>query len=222
MKIRKYSIIRNITLAAGLTLALALAGCGEKTGTKLESQNSVDQVINEKIAEDGKGFITLFPQYIDEGKYYYDYTTVYVKIEPIANDSCVTTSSSYTTCAEYVLYDRMPEDRSTLYFTRTPSDSVSCTANSGVLYTSVAKCELLYEENGKYNSEDYNYYWYKEYASIKPTAESNRAFVAMENVLREDTEWVKFIVLPFVVVEGDTVMADGVAATPSIFKVDAE
>ena len=162
------------------------------------------------------------PQYIDEGKYYYDYTTVYVKIEPIANDSCVTTSSSYTTCAEYVLYDRMPEDRSTLYFTRTPSDSVSCTANSGVLYTSVAKCELLYEENGKYNSEDYNYYWYKEYASIKPTAESNRAFVAMENVLREDTEWVKFIVLPFVVVEGDTVMADGVAATPSIFKVDAE
>ena len=161
------------------------------------------------------------PQYIDEGKYYYKYITVYVKIEPIANESCVTTSNSYTTCDEYARYGRMPEDRSTLYFTRTPSDSVSCTTAQGVLYTSVAKCESLYEEYGKYNSIDYNYVWYEEYASVKPNAESNRAFVSTE-ILRDDTQWVKFIVLPFVVVDGDTVTADAVKATPSQYNVEDE
>ena len=87
-----------------------------------------------------------------------------------------------------------------------------------------SKCADNADKYGAYDrsSIDHNYYWYREYASIKPTAESDRAFVSTSSVIRSGTEWVKFIVLPFVVVEGDTVMADGVAATPSIFKVDAE
>ena len=159
------------------------------------------------------------PQYEEYGSAYESRTYVYLYIKYKDFEQCVTNTSDYTDCDLYYDFMRSPDATDRLYFTRTPSDSVSCTTAQGVLYTSVAKCELLYEEYGNYNSIDYNYVWYEEYASVKPNAESNRAFVSTE-ILRDDTQWVKFIVLPFVVVDGDTVTADAVKATPSQYKVE--
>ena len=87
-----------------------------------------------------------------------------------------------------------------------------------------SKCADNADKYGAYDrsSIDHNYYWYREYASIKPTAESDRAFVSTSSVIRSGTEWVKFIVLPYVIVDGDTVTADAVAATPSKFEVKTE
>ena len=192
--------------------AFDVAGAGDavaKTGYRIYWDDGSECISANRYGSDCEQY---FDGYVD------DYELVNLKYTDF-EECTVGGNSDYTDCDAYDELDRAPDVTERLYFTRTPSDSVSCTTVQGVLYTSVAKCESLYEEYGNYNSIDYNYVWYEEYASVKPNAESNRAFVSTE-ILRDDTQWVKFIVLPFVVVDGDTVTADVVKATPSQYKVE--
>ena len=166
--------------------------------------------------------------YDADDNYIYTYKWRFNKAlaEPV---TCTSKNYSYSSMANecYEVYAEIgtAPTTTTHYYVTAYTDSVSCTTKyDQTMYMNDSKCADNADKYGAYDrsSIDHNYYWYREYASIKPTAESDRAFVSTSSVIRSGTEWVKFIVLPFVVVEGDTVMADGVAATPSIFKVDAE
>ena len=129
-------------------------------------------------------------------------------------------NSSYNECyEEYVKYGTNPVTV-TNYYKTAYTDSVSCTAGSGILWTDNPKCAAYYEEFGVSNRSDYNYKWYTDYVPAKPDADSKDAYVFAGNIVRDDTQWVKFIVLPFVVVDGDTVTADAVKATPSQYNVE--
>ncbi|MBR5411756.1 MAG: hypothetical protein IK114_01765 [Fibrobacter sp.] len=164
------------------------------------------------------------PQYDEYGSDYTSRTYAYLSITGASPDVCkIGSGSSYTSCEQYELYGTSPKKTDYIYYKKIPTDSVSCTSSyDSYEYTLTPKCAEYVEEYGKYNSVNYNYWWYKKYASVKPTAESDRAFVSATSVIRSGTEWVKFIVLPYVIVDGDTVTADAVAATPSKFEVKKE
>ena len=164
------------------------------------------------------------PQYDDYGSGYDSYSYVYLSIVESEPDVCkIGDGSSYASCDQYSRYGTTPKKTEYVYYKKVPTDSVSCTSSyDSFEYTLTPKCSEYADEYGRYNSVDYNYWWYKKYASIKPTAESDRAFVSTSSVIRSGTEWVKFIVLPYVIVDGDTVTADAVAATPSKFEVKTE
>ena len=164
------------------------------------------------------------PQYDEYGSDYTSRTYAYLSITGASPDVCkIGSGSSYTSCEQYELYGTSPKKTDYIYYKKIPTDSVFCTSSyDSYEYTLTPKCAEYVEEYGKYNSVNYNYWWYKKYASVKPTAESDRAFVSATSVIRSGTEWVKFIVLPYVIVDGDTVTADAVAATPSKFEVKKE
>lgn len=164
------------------------------------------------------------PQYDEYVSDYTARTYVYLSITGAEPDVCkIGDGSSYASCDQYSRYGTTPKKTEYVYYKKVPTDSVSCTSSyDSFEYTLTPKCSEYADEYGRYNSVDYNYWWYKKYASIKPTAESDRAFVSTSSVIRSGTEWVKFIVLPYVIVDGDTVTADAVAATPSKFEVKTE
>ena len=146
--------------------------------------------------------------------------------EPV---TCTSKIYSYSSTANecYEVYAQIgtAPTTTTHYYVTAYTDSVSCTTKyDQTMYMNDSKCADNADKYGAYDrsSIDHNYYWYREYASIKPTAESDRAFVSTSSVIRSGTEWVKFIVLPYVIVDGDTVTADAVAATPSKFEVKTE
>ena len=146
--------------------------------------------------------------------------------EPV---TCTSKNYSYSSMANecYEVYAEIgtAPTTTTRYYVTAYTDSVSCTTKyDQTMYMNDSECADNADKYGAYDrsSIDHNYYWYREYASIKPTAESDRAFVSATSVIRSGTEWVKFIVLPYVIVDGDTVTADAVAATPSKFEVKKE
>jgi len=109
--------------------------------------------------------------------------------------------------------------RTTNYYLRTYMDSVSCTVKS-TTFDMTPACVVLQEKyESNYRSVDYNYWWYTEYTTKKPTAESERAFIALNSVADVETAWIKVIVLPYVIVGGDTILADPVEATPAMYQV---
>lgn len=171
-------------------------------------------------------YTTYAGAYDENDNYVYTYKWRFNKMleKPV---TCTAANYSYSSitndCYEkYVDIGTAPTTETNYYVY---TDSVSCsTMYDQTLYTNDAKCAKYFEKYGAYNRTDvdYNFWWYKKYASVKPTAESDRAFVTAASVIREGTEWVKFIVLPYVIVDGDTVTADAVAATPSKFVVKTE
>ena len=184
---------------------------------------------------------TLYGSYDD---YEYDYDTDsynyiwYASTALAKPDTCVKLSNegstSYTTCPQYTQYGKTYNTMGYEYFNMTYTDSIACTVSGQGDYTydiygnlvlsdsyaTNAKCMLLEEQFGRrYRSTSYNYWWYTEYVPVKPDASSDRAFVTVNNVVSSQTTSVKFIVLPYVVVGGDTVLADALSATPAEYKV---
>lgn len=173
-------------------------------------------------------YTTYTVSYDADDNYIYTYKWRFNKAlaEPV---TCTSKNYSYSSMANecYEVYAEIgtAPTTTTHYYVTAYTDSVSCTTKyDQTMYMNDSKCADNADKYGAYDrsSIDHNYYWYREYASIKPTAESDRAFVSTSSVIRSGTEWVKFIVLPYVIVDGDTVTADAVAATPSKFEVKTE
>ena len=179
--------------------------------------------------DDAYGSYTNYSESYDADDHYiYTYKWRFNKAlaEPV---TCTSKNYSYSSMANecYEVYAEIgtAPTTTTHYYVTAYTDSVSCTTKyDQTMYMNDSKCADNADKYGAYDrsSIDHNYYWYREYASIKPTAESDRAFVSTSSVIRSGTEWVKFIVLPYVIVDGDTVTADAVAATPSKFEVKTE
>ena len=138
--------------------------------------------------------------------------------------TCKSTNYYYeddATCYEIYLEIGTVPTRSVNYYVLTYTDSTSCTVTNGY-FDDNKKCVALKEEFGNYSSINYNYWWYTEEVPIKPEAKSFNAFVTTNNVVSDETSSVKFVVLPYVVVGGDTVLADAVKATRAEYKITTE
>lgn len=161
-------------------------------------------------------------QYDYYGSSYESRTYVYLSVGAADSVQCaVGNGYSYTSCDQYMLYGA-PNRTSYVYYKKVASDSSYCTVQASGLvdsYATNAKCLSLASTYGNYARTDYNYWWYTETVPVKPTATSDMAFIPTNSVVTSTTTSVKFIVLPYVVVGGDTVMADAVPATPAEYKV---
>ena len=172
------------------------------------------------------------------GKSYYTRTYKYYVNEIVKIDTCSTpgnNSYSYESCEQYETFGRNPNTRTTVYWNKTPTDSVSCTVKNGGDMRNEPKCDSLirafatesfladytsgyYYYSNPYNSKssDNNYTWYTKYANVVPTATDSLAFINKGVVFsNDDITSASFIVLPYISLNNEVITANVAEADSS-------
>ena len=175
-----------------------------------------------KVDEDG--YTVYDPEHINYSMriYKWRFTTDLAKAQ-----SCVTSSRYYDDDDDcYAIAQALgtPPVQTTNYYKSVAKDSTSLTVKNGADLTLNEKYQENYTKYGAPNaaSTTYNFWWYTEYASVRPNAKSTLAFVPVKNATTDVTKSVKFVVLPYVVVGGDTILADAIKANSAEFKIAEE
>jgi len=122
-------------------------------------------------------------------------------------------SYAYEGCDAYEDRATSPYSTTLTYWHFTYTDSVSCTVKSGSSFDMTPACLAKAESYGSYNTTDNTYFWYTKKASVRPGAADEMAFVRVNSVLTEGATSVKFIILPYTVIDDEIITASVEDAT---------